>query len=42
MPERGTITGEQTDALAGLAPVAHGSGTLRGKRAMAGAVPYAL
>jgi transposase len=36
MPELGTITGEQAAALAGLAPVAHDSGTLRGKRAIAG------
>lgn len=32
MPEIGTITGEQAAALTGLAPVAHDSGTLRGKR----------
>ena len=36
MPELGTITGEEAAALAGLAPVAHDSGTLRGKRAIAG------
>lgn len=36
MPEIGTITGEQAAALAGLAPVAHDSGTLRGKRTIAG------
>ncbi|WP_290687328.1 MULTISPECIES: transposase [unclassified Haematobacter] len=36
MPEIGTITGEEAAALAGLAPVAHDSGTLRGKRAIAG------
>jgi len=36
MPELGTITGEQAAALTGLAPVAHDSGTLRGKRAIAG------
>jgi len=36
MPELGSITGEQAAALAGLAPVAHDSGTLRGKRAIAG------
>ncbi len=36
MPEIGTITGEQAAALTGLAPVAHDSGTLRGKRAIAG------
>lgn len=35
MPEIGTITGEEAAALAGLAPVAHHSGTLRGKRAIA-------
>lgn len=36
MPEFGPITGEEAAALAGLAPVAHDSGTLRGKRAIAG------
>ena len=36
MPEIGTITGEQAAALAGLAPVAHDSGNLRGKRTIAG------
>lgn len=36
MPELGTITGEQAAALVGLAPVAHDSGTLRGKRSIAG------
>lgn len=36
MPEIGIITGEQAAALTGLAPVAHDSGTLRGKRAIAG------
>lgn len=36
MPEIGTITGKQAAALTGLAPVAHDSGTLRGKRATAG------
>lgn len=36
MPEIGTITGEQAAALTGLAPVAHDSGTLRGKRTIAG------
>jgi len=36
MPEIGTISGKQTAALTGLAPVAHDSGTLRGKRAIAG------
>lgn len=36
MPEIGSITGEEAAALTGLAPVAHDSGTLRGKRAIAG------
>lgn len=36
MPEFGAISGEQAASLAGLAPVAHDSGTLRGKRAIAG------
>ena len=36
MPEIGTITGEEAAALTGLAPVAHDSGTLRGKTAIAG------
>ncbi|MBU2958966.1 transposase [Paracoccus sp. 1_MG-2023] len=36
MPELGTIIGEQAAALVGLAPVAHDSGTLRGKRTIAG------
>jgi transposase len=36
MPELGAISGEQAASLAGLAPVAHDSGTLRGKRAIAG------
>ena len=36
MPEIGTITSEEAAALTGLAPVAHDSGTLRGKRAIAG------
>lgn len=36
MPELGAITGEQAAALVGLAPVAHDSGTLRGKRTIAG------
>jgi transposase len=35
MPEIGTITGEEAAALTGLAPVAHDSGTLCGKRAIA-------
>ncbi|MEL6361571.1 MAG: transposase [Pseudomonadota bacterium] len=36
MPEIGTVTGEEAAALTGLAPVAHDSETLRGKRAIAG------
>lgn len=32
MPELGSITCEQAAALAELAPMAHDSGTLRGKR----------
>lgn len=36
MPELGQITGEQAAALTGLAPIAHDSGKLRGKRAIAG------
>ncbi len=36
MPELGAITSEEAAALAGLAPVAHDSGTLRGKRAISG------
>lgn len=36
MPEIGTITGEEAAAISRLAPVAHDSGTLRGKRAIAG------
>lgn len=36
MPEIGTITGEAAAALTGLASIAHDSGTLRGKRAIAG------
>ncbi|MCW1932278.1 transposase [Pararhodobacter zhoushanensis] len=36
MPEIGTITGEETAALTGLAPVAHDRTTLRGKRAIVG------
>lgn len=39
MREIGTITGEQAAALTGLAPVAHHSGILRGKRAIAGGRP---
>jgi transposase len=34
MPDLGQITGEQAASLTGLALVAHGSGTLRGKRAI--------
>ncbi|WP_240637889.1 transposase [Paracoccus aestuarii] len=36
MAEISTITGEEAAALTGLAPVAHDSRTLRGKRAIAG------
>ncbi len=36
MPELGQISGEQTAALTGLAPIAHDSGALRGKRAIGG------
>lgn len=36
MPEIGIITGEEPAALTGSAPVAHDSGTLRGKWAIAG------
>lgn len=36
MPELGQISGEQAAALTGLAPIAHDSGALRGKRAIAG------
>jgi transposase len=36
MPELGQVTGEQAAALTGLAPIAHDSGTLRGKRAIGG------
>jgi transposase len=36
LPELGAITGEQAAALTGLAPVAQDSGTLRGRRAIAG------
>ena len=36
MPELGAITGEEAAALVGLAPMARESGTLRGKRAIAG------
>lgn len=36
MPELGQISGEKAAALTGLAPIAHDSGTLRGKRAIGG------
>jgi len=36
MPELGQITGGQAAALTGLAPIAHDSGAMRGKRAIAG------
>lgn len=36
MPELGHISGEQAAALTGLAPIAHDSGALRGKRAIGG------
>lgn len=36
LPELGALTGEEAAALTGLAPVAQESGTLRGKRAIAG------
>ncbi|MBW3245445.1 IS110 family transposase [Epibacterium sp. DP7N7-1] len=36
LPELGACTGEEAAALTGLAPVAHDSGTLRGKHAIAG------
>jgi transposase len=36
MPELGQISGEQAAALTGLAPIAHDSGTMRGKRAIGG------
>lgn len=36
MPELGAISGEQAAALTGLAPIAHDSGALRGKRTIAG------
>ena len=39
MPELGQITGEQAAALTGLAPIAHDSGALRGKRAIGGGRP---
>ena len=36
MPELGQISGGQTAALTGLAPIAHDSGALRGKRTIGG------
>lgn len=36
MPELGQLSGEQAAALAGLAPIAHDSGAMRGKRAIGG------
>lgn len=36
LPELGTLTRRQIAALAGVAPVAHDSGAMRGKRAIAG------
>ena len=36
LPELGQISGEQAAALTGLAPIAHDSGSLRGKRAIGG------
>ena len=36
MPELGQMTGGQAAALTGLAPIAHDSGALRGKRAIGG------
>lgn len=36
MPELGQISGAQAAALTGLAPIAHDSGAMRGKRAIAG------
>ncbi|MBO9465099.1 transposase [Tropicibacter sp. R15_0] len=36
MPELGLINGEQAAALTGLAPIAHDSGAMRGKRAIGG------
>ncbi|MBV1927236.1 MAG: transposase [Rhodobacteraceae bacterium] len=36
MPELGQISGEQAAALTGLAPFAHDSGAMRGKRAIGG------
>lgn len=36
MPELGQISGEQAAALTGLAPIAHDSGAMRGRRAIGG------
>ena len=36
MPELGRMTFGEAAAMTGLAPVPHGSGTMRGKRAIAG------
>lgn len=36
LPELGSLTGRQIASLVGVAPIAHDSGTLRGKRAIAG------
>ena len=36
MPELGQLSGAQAAALAGLAPIAHDSGAMRGKRAIGG------
>ena len=36
MPELGQLSGQKAAALAGLAPIAHDSGAMRGKRAIAG------
>lgn len=36
MPELGHLSGEQAAALTGLAPIAHDSGAMRGKRAIGG------
>lgn len=36
MPELGQISGEQAAALTGLAPIAHDSGAIRGKRSIGG------
>lgn len=36
MPELGQLSAEQAAALTGLAPIAHDSGAMRGKRAIGG------